>query len=285
MFLLNYCRRYLTGNGTTIWDSLPQNLTIPARPAAPGVTAIPPNLPGGSGGISGTTADMEYSIDSDDWSAAVACGTGSTINLAQGTYYVRVAASNANSNFYGAATQVDIGDIAARPTASPSGGAYTAAQSVTLTSTTEGATIYYTTDGSNPTTTSAVYGGAINVPMGTTLKAFAVKGGMTDSTVMTETYTQKTNPQPDPDPSPAYTRQILKDETTGVTLSGWFTAGTSLVIIPKVLHEKGACDACDEIRAAGSWVSLYDVTITGGSHNGNMELTLLVPSGYNGQQM
>lgn len=86
-------------------------------------------------------------------------------------------------------------------------------------------------------------------------------------------------------PDPAYTHQTLTDKATGVTLSGWFTEGTSLVVTPKALHEKGACDACDEIRAAGSWVSLYDVMIIGGSHNGNMELTLPVPSGYNGQQM
>ncbi len=78
------------------------------------------------------------------------------------------------------------------PTASPNGGTYSSTQSVTLSSTTSGATIYYTTNGSTPTTSSNQYSGAISISSTTTLKAIAVKSGMTNSTVMSQAYTIST---------------------------------------------------------------------------------------------
>ena len=78
---------------------------------------------------------------------------------------------------------------AATPTFSPAAGTYTSAQSVELNTTTAGATIYYTTDGTDPTTSSSVYASAINVSTTTTIKAIAVKEGMDNSTVASATYT------------------------------------------------------------------------------------------------
>ena len=75
------------------------------------------------------------------------------------------------------------------PTSSPAAGTYTSVQSVTLSSSTSGATIYYTIDGSTPTTSSTVYSSAISIGSTTTLKAIAVKSGMTNSTVMSSAYT------------------------------------------------------------------------------------------------
>lgn len=76
------------------------------------------------------------------------------------------------------------------PIASPVGGNYSAAQTVTLTSSTVGATIYYTLDGSNPTPASVVYSAPITIPAGATtvLKAIAVMAGLNDSDEMDETY-------------------------------------------------------------------------------------------------
>lgn len=77
----------------------------------------------------------------------------------------------------------------ATPTFSPAAGTYTSAQNVTISSETEGATIYYTTNGDTPTTDSNVYSSAINVSETTTIKAIAVKNGLENSTVASATYT------------------------------------------------------------------------------------------------
>jgi hypothetical protein len=69
----------------------------------------------------------------------------------------------------------------ATPTASPEPGTYDEVISVELTTTTPGATIYYTTDGSEPTEESDVYATAIDISETTTIKAFAVLAGYNDS--------------------------------------------------------------------------------------------------------
>ena len=76
----------------------------------------------------------------------------------------------------------------ATPTFSPAAGTYTEVQNVEINCTTDGATIYYTTDGNDPTTSSAVYSTAIEVAQNMTIKAMAVKEGMTNSNVATAEY-------------------------------------------------------------------------------------------------
>jgi hypothetical protein len=78
--------------------------------------------------------------------------------------------------------------VVARPVATPVDGTYFASQSVTLSTTTEGASIRYTLDGSIPTASSALYSGAISVSAVTTLKAIAVKDGWADSGILTLGY-------------------------------------------------------------------------------------------------
>ena len=85
-------------------------------------------------------------------------------------------------------------ETVATPTFSPAGGTYGEAQNVTISCTTAGATIYYTTDGSNPAVTpngvsGTLYTSPVNISQTTTLKAMAVKSGMTNSNVATATYT------------------------------------------------------------------------------------------------
>ncbi|MBO4574510.1 MAG: chitobiase/beta-hexosaminidase C-terminal domain-containing protein [Bacteroidales bacterium] len=75
------------------------------------------------------------------------------------------------------------------PEFSSEAGTYNYVLSVTLSTETEGADIYYTTDGSNPTTSSTKYTGAISVSTTTTIKAIAAKEGMANSTVSEATYT------------------------------------------------------------------------------------------------
>jgi formylglycine-generating enzyme required for sulfatase activity len=75
------------------------------------------------------------------------------------------------------------------PVITPAGGAYTTAQSVSITCATEGAVIYYTHTGAEPTVNSAVYTGPLNISANATIKAIAAKTGMTDSDVASQTYT------------------------------------------------------------------------------------------------
>src|ERR1019366_7024880 len=77
----------------------------------------------------------------------------------------------------------------ATPTFNPVAGTYTSTQSLTISSATAGTTIYYTTDGSTPTTGSTLYSGAFNVAASETVKALAIKATWADSTVGTAAYT------------------------------------------------------------------------------------------------
>jgi len=74
------------------------------------------------------------------------------------------------------------------PVFSPVAGTYFGAQDVTITSATAGASIYYTTDGTDPDNTSTLYTAPVNIAATTTLKAIAIKAGMTDSPIITGVY-------------------------------------------------------------------------------------------------
>ena len=77
----------------------------------------------------------------------------------------------------------------AAPTADLVEGLVAIGAKVTLSTTTAAATIYYTTDNSVPTAGSTEYTGSIDVDEDMTIKAIAVKPGMTDSNVLTAVYT------------------------------------------------------------------------------------------------
>jgi len=75
------------------------------------------------------------------------------------------------------------------PTFSVAAGSYTSVQTVSISDATSGTTIYYTTNGTTPTTSSTKYSGAISVSATETLEAIAVESGYTNSPVATAAYT------------------------------------------------------------------------------------------------
>jgi hypothetical protein len=78
----------------------------------------------------------------------------------------------------------------ATPTFSPGSGTYSSAQSVTISDSTGGTAIYYTTDGTTPTTSSTVYSSPIPVNSGTiTIKAIGAESGFITSSVGSAAYT------------------------------------------------------------------------------------------------
>src|ERR1039458_9632820 len=84
---------------------------------------------------------------------------------------------------------INLPGIASPPTFSVVAGTYAAPQQVTLSDTTTGAIIYYTTDGSTPTVSSNVYSGPIAISKTETVNAIAAAPGFTASAVATAAYT------------------------------------------------------------------------------------------------
>lgn len=80
------------------------------------------------------------------------------------------------------------GQGTATPVFDPPAGVYSQPVSVTITSTTEGAQIYYTTDGSNPSQSSTLYTTPIQISTNTTLKAIAYATGLDPSYIATASY-------------------------------------------------------------------------------------------------
>lgn len=76
----------------------------------------------------------------------------------------------------------------ATPSFNPPGGSYLLPQQVSISSASPGMTIYYTTNGSTPTTSSTQYTGPILVLTTTTIRAIAVASGWSPSVVGTATY-------------------------------------------------------------------------------------------------
>ena len=113
-------------------------------------------------------------------------------SLSENTYYWRVRAKDSQGNWGGWSDvwnfKIELNKVAT-PTFSPSPGTYTTAQDVTISCTTSGATIHYTTNGTDPTDSSPVYSSAIHISSTTTLKARAYRNGWNPSDVASGTYT------------------------------------------------------------------------------------------------
>jgi hypothetical protein len=133
----------------------------------------------------------------------------------------------ATSNINGAVIGADFNSVgvtfmsqAAAPTFSPAPGNYQSAQNVTVSSATAGASIYYTTDGSTPSTSSTLYSGAIAVSSTTTIKAIAHLQGMADSAPSSAAYIIGA-PAATPTFSPAAgTYAVAQSVTIATTTSG-----------------------------------------------------------------
>lgn len=77
---------------------------------------------------------------------------------------------------------------AATPAISPAGGNYSSAQKVTITDATKNAKVYYTTDGSSPTSSSKLYSGPLTVSASETVRAIAVASGFSNSSIASAAY-------------------------------------------------------------------------------------------------
>ena len=104
-----------------------------------------------------------------------------TVSSTETLEAIAIATGNINSAVASAAYTISSPTPVSTPTFSPAGGTYTSAQSVTISDATSGATIYYTTNGTTPTTSSTAYTGPITVSSTETLEAIAVVTGGTSA--------------------------------------------------------------------------------------------------------
>lgn len=105
-------------------------------------------------------------------------------------YRVRYCTVNFHCSPYGSVLTVTItkGTVAA-PTISPSGGTHVGSVRVSLSTSTSGATIRYTTNGSAVTTSSPVYSGPFTLNTSRTVRARAYRSGMYDSSAVSRAFT------------------------------------------------------------------------------------------------
>jgi hypothetical protein len=129
-----------------------------------------------------TTDTTTPTTSSSKYTAAIQLSTTTTVKA------IAVAAGYNNSAVASATYNINLA-AAPAPTFSVAAGSYTATQSVTLSDTVSGATIYYTTNGTAPTTSSAVYTSAIAVNATETIEAMAVAAGYSNSAVASAAYT------------------------------------------------------------------------------------------------
>jgi sugar lactone lactonase YvrE len=109
-----------------------------------------------------------------------------TVSASETVQAIAVKANYSNSAV-GSAAYVINGPVAT-PTFSPAAGSYGPAQTVTISDATSGATIYFTTNGTTPTTSSTVYSSPITVAASETVKAIAVKANYSNSAVGSAAY-------------------------------------------------------------------------------------------------
>ncbi len=105
-----------------------------------------------------------------------------------------------NSNATGGASTIAVSgtgtslpqQTVATPVITPNGAVFSTTRQVSLTCATSGAAIYFTIDGSNPTSASPLYSAPLALTATTTVKAIGIKTGMTNSAVAAAVFTKET---------------------------------------------------------------------------------------------
>ncbi|HEX7122900.1 MAG TPA: chitobiase/beta-hexosaminidase C-terminal domain-containing protein [Gemmatimonadaceae bacterium] len=132
-------------------------------------------------------ATIRYTVDgSVPTEASPAISAGTTVPITQNTTLKARAWKSAfgASNVAEATYTLTPG----APWFSPGGGTYTSARTVTIGTTTPGAEIRYTLDGTTPSGSSTLYMAPLQIGTGTTLKAIARRSGWNDGPVTSATY-------------------------------------------------------------------------------------------------
>jgi LysM repeat protein len=139
-----------------------------------------------SNATAGTT--IHYTMDGTTPTSSSTVYTG-PITVTATTTLQAIAAKTGFTNSPVATSICTINPLLPSPTFSAAAGTYTTSQTVSISEATAGTTIYYTTNGTAPTTSSAVYTGPITVSATETIEAMAVEMCYTNSPVAMAAYT------------------------------------------------------------------------------------------------
>jgi len=187
------------------------------------------------------------------------------------TIKTMAAASGFNNSAIATGIYTITGPTTATPTFSPGPGTYSSAQSVTLSDTTPGAVIYYTTDGSTPTTASTVFSTPIPVSVTTTIKAMAAATGFNNSVVATGAYTitLATTATPTFSPAPgSYTsaQSVMLSDTTPGAVIYYTTDGSTPTTSSPVFSTPIPVSVTTTIRALATAPGFTNSAIANGTY-------------------
>lgn len=187
---------YVIGN-KIIANATTDGIKVTARATEGGYSLYLENV-GYLGWSSGNSLvfDEEVTTGRNEWTISISEGVVSVSNV--GTSERRLQYNNANSRFACYTTNQsaitlyksprEVAEIIANPVFTPAEGTYPYSVDVTIACETEGATIYYTLDGTDPSDASNAYTGAIHITETTTVKAIAIKNALS-SEIVSATYT------------------------------------------------------------------------------------------------
>jgi uncharacterized repeat protein (TIGR03803 family) len=223
--------------------------------------------------FNGTAATFKVVSDSE-------IQTSVPVGAATGSVEVTTPGATLNSNV---PFQVTTQQVAATPTISPDAGSYASAQTATITDATAGVAIYYTTDGSTPTTASNLYSGEFAIPSTETLQAIAISSSYSASGVATAAYTIENPSNPAPvlnSLSPAFA--IAGGAAFTLTVSGSaFTSqstvywGASALATQYVSATQLTAQVTDaEIAAAGTTAITVETPAPGGGTSSALQFAI-----------
>jgi len=190
-----------------------------------------------------------------EYTGSISVAAGQTLYLVAGSGSTEYGDSTVGSYTY------NISGTTAQPTFSLSTAAYQGNQTVIISDATPGTTIYYTTDGSTPTTSSSVYSTPLTISSNTTLKAIGNASSASTSAVSSATYTINPFAGQAPANSPTFstppgTYPATQRVTLASTTPGSYICYTLAASPPSILPQPNNMGGCQSGTLYSGTVSI-----------------------------